>query len=238
MKAQSAGPPTPPHPSPRHLASTGAGGGGALESSLGEGRGEAGRADTGLRATTSASKGAKPAAGLLLSYQGVVAQQPWSVWLGLQPGAPRGLSLESRNRVLSTHCPCPTGSCTQAAASCMPIMACHGHPRPAILPCGCFPASHSLCACHRQRLPPEPPTRVSALLLSAGLTLARLQGLQSTLSNHNSLVSGKWISLVGKKGGQWEEPLLRAPLLNPSLQCHVPAAGTAGCRTPAGPRRS
>ena len=128
---------------------------GKVESSLGEGRGEAGRADTGLRATTSASKGARPAAGLLLSYQGVVAQQPWSVWLGLQPGAPRGLSLESRNRVLSTHCPCPAGSCTQAAASCMPIMACHGHPRPAILPCGRFPASHSLCACHRQRLPPE-----------------------------------------------------------------------------------
>nr|XP_020771422.1 uncharacterized protein LOC110152205 isoform X1 [Odocoileus virginianus texanus] len=74
------------------------------------------------------------------------------------------------------------GSCTQAAASCMPIMACHGHPRPAILPCGCFPASHSLCACHS----PTAPTRVSALLLSAGLTLARLQGLQSTLSNHNS----------------------------------------------------
>lgn len=128
------------------------------ESSLGERRGEAGRGDTGLRAKTSASKAARPAAGLLLGNQGVVAQQPWSGWLGLQPGAPRGLSLESRNRVLSTHCLCPTGSCIHAAASCMPITACHGHPQSAILPCGRFPTSHSLCACHLQRLPPESPT--------------------------------------------------------------------------------
>lgn len=157
MKAQSAGPPTPRTPLPGTCIhwSWRWGCTGKVESSLGEGRGEAGRADTGLRATTSASKGARPATGLLLSYQGVVAQQPWSVWLGLQPGAPRGLSLESRNRVLSTHCPCPAGSCTQATASCMPIMACHGHPgQPSCPADASLPATASVPAI-LQRLPPE-----------------------------------------------------------------------------------
>ena len=119
-------------------------------------------------------------------------------------------------------------------------------PRSAVLPCRHFPTSHSLCACHLQQLPPALPTGVSALLLLAPVTLARPQGPQSTLSDHNSPGPGKRLS-GGKKGGQWEEPLLRAPLLhpgprgaslNPSPQYHAPAAGTAGCRTPADPRRS
>lgn len=116
-----------------------------------------GLGDPGLRAKISASKGARsPAAGLLLGDQGVVAQQLWSFWPGLELGAHRGPSLESRNPgpehplplTLSLPCrviyPCQS-LCEAVQTSCAPIMACYGYPWPAILHCGCFPAGHGLC---------------------------------------------------------------------------------------------